>query len=130
MEKMTHQLEWTNSVPQTPAVVGMRAFGTGATRDQDTTKLDFEGFLSPLVLERYAEYMHSKRYLPDGSMRDSDNWQLGIPVQVYIKSLFRHFFAVWKAYRAGKLSSSTEDMCAVLFNQMGLLHEILKIEKK
>jgi hypothetical protein len=82
--------------PQTPS--GVREFGTGATRDLDANKLDFEGFLSPLVLERYAEHMHKARRMPDGSMRDSDNWQLGIPVVVYMKSLFRHFFAVWKLH--------------------------------
>jgi len=36
----------------------MRTFASGATRDADDHKLDFEGFLSPFVLERYAQYMH------------------------------------------------------------------------
>ena len=57
----------------------MRNFDTGATRDVDTNKLDFEGFLSPVVLERYAEYMHKNRVQADGNLRDSDNWQKGIP---------------------------------------------------
>ena len=33
-------------------VAGMRHFGTGATRDQDTTKPDYEGFISPLVTKK------------------------------------------------------------------------------
>ena len=71
--------------PQTPASV--RTFGTGATRDLDANKLDFEGFLSPLVVERYAQHMHKARKMADGSMRASDNWQLGIPGAAYMKSL-------------------------------------------
>ena len=31
---------------------GIREFATGASRDTDAGKLDLEGFLSPLVLER------------------------------------------------------------------------------
>jgi hypothetical protein len=101
-----------------------RVFETGANRDTDEGKLDFEGFLSPLVLERYAQYMHKNRKLKDGSLRDSDNWQKGIPIPVYMKSAWRHFFAVWKSYRIGNISS--EDLCALMFNIMGMLHELLK----
>ena len=57
----------------------VRVFDTGATRDQDTTKPDFEGFLSPFVIERFGEYMSKHRVQVDGSIRDSDNWQKGIP---------------------------------------------------
>lgn len=102
----------------------MRTFDTGANRDTDHGKLDFEGFLSPAVLERYAEYMHGKRTLADGSVRDSDNWQKGIPISAYVKSLWRHFFAVWKSYRRGVVDM--DDCCGALFNLMGLMHETLK----
>jgi len=101
-----------------------RYFESGATRDTDVGKLDFEGFLSPLVLERYAEYMNKHRIQSDGNLRDSDNWQKGIPVSQYLKSLWRHFFAVWKGHRQGEISE--DDICGVLFNTMGMLHEILK----
>ena len=102
-----------------------REFDTGATRDVDTDKLDFEGFLSPLVIERYAEYMHKNRFRVDGTIRDSDNWQLGIPVSAYMKSLWRHFFSVWKSWRSGP-ELSEEDLCAVIFNASGMLHETIK----
>jgi hypothetical protein len=102
----------------------VRTFSTGATRDTDADKLDFEGFLSPLVLEEFAKYMHGKRKMPDGSMRDSDNWQKGIPTEAYMKSMFRHFFAVWKSHRAGKVSK--EDLLALFFNVQGMAHEVLK----
>lgn len=100
----------------------MRKFDTGATRDSDSEKLDFEGFLSPIVLERYAQYMHKHRKQADGSLRDSDNWQKGIPKDVYMKSMWRHFFAVWKSHRSGSVSK--DDLCALLFNVMGYLHEL------
>ena len=39
----------------------MRKFETGATRNLDDGKFDFDGFLSPLTLKRFAEYMHKHR---------------------------------------------------------------------
>ena len=104
----------------------MRQFDTGATRDKDDNKLDYEGFLCPLVLERYAQYMHKNRRQADGNFRASDNWQKGIPQTAYMKSMWRHFHAVWKGYRYDQLSD--DDLCAIMFNSMGILHERLKAE--
>lgn len=105
----------------------MRKFETGATRDVDTDKYDYEGFLSPLVLERFGQYMHKNRYLKDGSMRDSDNWQKGIPFVAYMKSLLRHVFEVWRGHRGVDPAIDLEEaLCACLFNVQGYLHEILK----
>ena len=108
---------------------GVRRFDTGATRDGDQDKLDYEGFLSPLVLERFGEYMHAKRRLSDGTLRDSDNWQLGIPQTQYVKSAHRHFLDWWKAHRgyATRSGDDIEDeICALIFNAQGYLHELLK----
>lgn len=102
----------------------MRQFETGATRDTDAGKIDFEGFLSPLALEAFGEYMNKNRVQADGNLRDSDNWQKGIPKEAYMKSAWRHFFSVWKHYREEQ--DYTEDLCALLFNVQGLLHETLK----
>lgn len=105
-----------------------RTFETGATRDTDTGKLDFEGFLSPAVVQRYGEYMHTCRILPDGTLRDSDNWQQGIPLAVYMKSKWRHFLETWTLHRKGVHGKAIEDaLCAELFNTMGMLHEELKL---
>ena len=105
----------------------IREFETGATRDTDETKFDYEAFLSPLVLERYAEYMHKYRKQPDGSVRDGDNWQKGIPEDAYMKSLWRHFMDVWKEHRGIKTKAGmAEALCAVMFNAMGMLHEQLR----
>lgn len=99
----------------------IRVFETGATRDDDANKLDFEGFLSPAALEKYAQYMHKHRQQADGNLRDSDNWQRGIPISQYVKSAWRHFFAIWKGHRQGQINQ--DDVCALIFNAMGILHE-------
>lgn len=109
----------------------IRKFETGATRDTDTNKLDYEGFLSPAVLTCYAEYMHKNRIQSDGTLRDSDNWQKGIPVAQYMKSLFRHFMDVWRWNRNLSIRDTISNaLCGVMFNSMGMLHELLKQEAK
>ena len=106
-----------------------RVFSSGATRDQDTSKFDYEGFLSPLVVERFAGYMHHHRIQPDGTTRDSDNWQKGIPLASYMKSMWRHLITVWHHHR-GLQQIGGEDLenalCGVIFNAQGYLHEVLK----
>lgn len=111
-----------------------RTFETGATRDTDEGKLDYEGFLSEPVLRRYAEYMHKNRIQSDGKVRDSDNWQKGMPIVQYMKSLWRHFMDVWRHHRHGlshpehaaDWDAEEEALCGVMFNSMGMLHELLK----
>ena len=109
----------------------MRTFDTGATRDSDEAKYDPEGFLSPLVIERFNEYMHIHRFQADGVVRSSDNWQKGIPYDAYLKSMWRHFLVVWQHHRGySALTNETqqEALCALLFNIQGYLHELLKRE--
>ena len=105
----------------------MRKFETGATRDTDTNKYDYEGFYSPLVMERFAKYMHKHRVQADGNLRDSANWQKGIPKDAYVKSAFRHFIDWWTQHRgyAGH-DELEESICALLFNAQGYLFELLK----
>ena len=107
----------------------IRKFKSGATRDTDDTKLDFEGHLSPIVLIRYVEFLDKKRKLPDGTRRPSDNWQLGIPRDEYMKSMARHFMETWKFHRENRnvdKEQKIEALCALLFNVMGYLHEEIK----
>ena len=118
-----------------PVFRPVRIFPSGATRDTDANKLDFEGFLSPLALQAFAEYMHANRVQSDGTLRASDNWQKGIPLDAYMKSMWRHFFAVWSTYRDAKGWSEGGEyenvqitsLCALLFNVQGMLHEMVKI---
>ena len=110
----------------------MRTFNSGATRDSDDSKMDYEGFLSPFSVVRYAEYMHGHRKQSDGKTRSSDNWQKGIPLDAYMKSLWRHLVEVWVLHRLGPEGllyggdDIEEALCAVIFNASGYLHEILK----
>ena len=107
----------------------IRKFDTGATRDTSENKLDFEAILCPAVLHRYTEYMNGCRKQSDGTLRDGDNWQKGIPIEVYTKSLIRHVMDVWLLRRNHKKRAVVKCMqtalCAVIFNAMGLLHELL-----
>jgi len=111
----------------------MRKFESGATRDTDEGKLDFEGFLSPLVLMRYSEYLHKHRMQADGKMRASDNWQKGIPKDTYMKSKIRHSVYTWLIHRGfpaidnnGNVVDLEDSLCAEIFNAMGYLFELLR----
>jgi hypothetical protein len=53
----------------------MRQFPTGATRNLSTTKVNPAKCLSPLVIQRYAEYMRDMRRQSDGTLRADDNWK-------------------------------------------------------
>jgi hypothetical protein len=105
----------------------MREFETGATRNVDSSEPDYEGFLSPLVLVRFAAYMHKHRIQADGKLRASDNWKKGIPFDSYMKSGFRHFMDWYLAHNNFESREGLEEgICALLFNAMGYLHEVLK----
>ena len=111
----------------------IRKFDTGATRDTDENKNDYEGFLCPLVIEEFGNYMNYHRIQSDGKIRDSDNWQKGIPKSQYMKSLWRHLHQLWKLHRGyktidekGKEVTIPDAICAILFNAQGYLHEYLK----
>lgn len=111
----------------------LRSFNTGATRDTAEGKLDYEGFLSPTVLKQFAKYMNMNRLQSDGKLRDSDNWQKGIPMDAYMKSGYRHFFEWWELHRQIKhrdrdgMIDGIGAMCGLMFNVMGYLHELLKV---
>jgi hypothetical protein len=108
-------------------VAVVRSFDTGATRDVDTNKYDYEGFYSPLVMEAFGAYMNFNRRLRDGSLRDSDNWQKGMPRTVYMKSGWRHFFDWWREHRGlATKEGIVWALCGLLFNAQGYLHELLK----
>lgn len=107
----------------------IREFASGATRSPLGDKLQYEGFLSPVALQRFAQYMHEHRRQADGNMRPADNWQSGIPLSSYMDSMARHFFDVWLHHR-GFPERATEPLevalCGLMFNVQGYLHETLK----
>jgi len=107
--------------------MNIRVFETGAKRDTDMGKLDYEGALSPEVLRAFALYMEFNSHLPDGSRRGLDDWQKGVPLDVYMKSGSRHFMDWWLAHRGcptndGRLWA----LLGLMFNTMGYLHEYMK----
>ena len=115
----------------------IREWVSGGKRDTDEGKLDIEGFLSPVVLKRYAQYMDKHRTMRDGSKRESDNWQKGFGESLHehfcicIKSLFRHFMDLWTIHRRepdgiNHYEETEESLCAIMFNAMALLHRLLK----
>jgi hypothetical protein len=112
----------------------MKKFKTGAIRNSSQEKLDYEAFLSPIVLERFARHMHLHAKQEDGNYRPGDNWQLGLPQEVYMKSLLRHTISLWKEHRGFKVNKiengrkvDKEDLCcAIMFNVMGFLFEEIK----
>lgn len=99
----------------------------GGLRSSDE-KPDYEAMLSPGAMEAYAEYMFMNSFLEDGGRRDEDNWQSGVPLKRWLKSLFRHVFALHKLFREeGCLQLHIlVACCAIIFNAFGFLHEFVK----
>ena len=67
-----------------------RVFKSGAIRNNTIGKFDYEGFVNPAVENSFARYMHRHRKMEDGTYRDADDWQKGIPIEEIIKSMLRH----------------------------------------
>ena len=108
----------------------VRIFDSGATRDQDDEKIDFEGFLSPTVLEEFGKYMLKHQTQTNGELRSSDNWQKGMPRDVYMKSAWRHFHDWWMEHRGYESREGVKDaLNGLLFNIMGYMYELLKEER-
>lgn len=107
-----------------------RVFESGATRSPLGDKLQYEGFIHPLVLKRFAEYMNKHRVQANGELRAADNWQKGIPADSLIDSGYRHFMD-WHLHHRGFASAANEALqealCALMFNVMAyLLHVLLQ----
>jgi len=111
----------------------MRKFNTGATRNDDTGKLDYEGFLSAPVLRRYAHYLNKHRKQADGNLRTADNWQKLFGEEhfnVCMKSAWRHFMSWWLQHRGfDDLDTIEDSICALIFNATAYLHKI-EIERE
>src|SRR5271165_3209549 len=107
----------------------IREFETGATRNSDAGKHDYEGFLCPFVLETFAQYMTKHRVMEDGSLRASDNWQKGIPQDQLMKSLLRHVIELWQLHRdpaAGSQDARIDAACAIMFNVQAYIRGLIR----
>ena len=127
------------AVPAPTSEPAIRTFASGATRNLDHNKLDYEGFNCPAAQRAFAEYMHTHRKQADGTMRAGDNWQKSIPVVEYMKSMTRHVQDLrllhrgWTVTRpedehtmTGTTDEKVELLCAIWFNVQGMIHELLK----
>jgi hypothetical protein len=79
--------------------------------------------------------MHEHRFLEDGTKRASDNWKKGMPLDVYLQSMFRHFIDVWELHEAMKDPNTRvnpkmqeDSLMALLFNVQGYTYEFLKTD--
>ncbi len=130
LDKPVREYPTLTRIPPEGHVAEVRTFDTGATRDTDDGKPDYEGYLSPVALRAFGCYMLRHSVQSDGSHRPSDNWQKGIPIDAYMKSAWRHFFDWWEMHRAHDLDFDAEmleeSLCALLFNVQGYLHETLR----
>jgi hypothetical protein len=109
------------------AMAQVRTFSGGATRDTDIGKLDFDGVLSPEVIECFAKYMDFHRDTAAGR-RDSDNWQHGFPLPVLMKSMWRHFFALWKWHRSSVKNGEhpLASACGIMFNLQCYMMQMIR----
>jgi hypothetical protein len=107
-----------------------RTFSTGANRNSDDGKLDIEGFINPLALQTYCEYMHKHRHLEDGTLRASDNWQKLFGeehISVCTKSLLRHAHDVWMENRGYESREGIDDaLGGVIFNAFAIWLKVLE----
>lgn len=126
---------WKDAISRLEKRDTIRTFESGATRDVDDNKLDYEGFLSPLVLQAFGQYMHQHRLQKDGSIRSSDNWQKGMGLDVYLKSLIRHVMDLWLMSRTeegqivrpdGEVVELEDALGGIFFNVQGYWHEVIQ----
>lgn len=110
----------------------IRKFETGATRDTDKNKLAYEGFFSPIVLKAFAEYMNKHRSMPDGSIREPDNWQKTYGEKHYqtcMDCLLRHIMDLWLEHDGFPSRDGIKDaLFGIMFNSMAYLYKILTDE--
>ncbi len=110
-----------------------RTFDSGAFRNSDEGKLGYEGFTNPLVMKKYAEFMSKNRQLEDGTLREPDNWQKGIPIQALMESGTRHFEDV-KLHHRGHGDDAVEgyldSIFGAVFNLLGMAHAEINLGEK
>jgi hypothetical protein len=117
----------------------VRKWPTGAFRDTDTGKPSYLRHLSPRVLKRYVEFLHRMRQMPDGTVREPDNWKLGFPKREAAESLMRHVMEFWLVTEDGETVNPKSErdpqdieevLCSIMFNAQCYLLELLKEREK
>lgn len=113
----------------------IRQFDTGATRDTATGKFEYAGYLSPYFINAFGRYMNKHQTQANGERRACDNWQKGMPLDVYVQSAFRHFLDFWALSRGlvvtdekGNDVDLHDAVMGLFFNIQGYWHECAKGE--
>lgn len=107
----------------------MRKFKGKAIRSELGDKNEYVRFISPIVIQRYGDYMRKHQITESGEKREADNWRDGIDDKAYLDSCFRHYLEWWKNNDGYPSEDLEETLCAIMFNTMGRLHNLLE-EKK
>ena len=113
----------------------LRNFDTGAIRDNDDSKINYQGALSPLVLEAYGAYIQKHSLLPDGTRRNNKNWQNLFGTheehrQVCIESAWRHFIDLLMEHDGyDSRDGLDEAIGGLLFNIQAYWFSVLKERK-
>lgn len=100
-----------------------REFKTGANRNSSNGKFVYSDFINPLNEHSFAKYMHGKRFLDDGTYRDGNNWQRGIPMEELLKSFRRHSWeleALHLGYVLVRYTDEEGEHTEVFHNKEGL----------
>lgn len=97
----------------------MRKFKSGAVRDSEIGKENLIEGISWLALKRFAKYM-DKNALKYGR----GNWKKGIPIDVYITSMARHFQKFLSEWEYGVCVEESDHLSGIFFNLQGIMHEL------
>jgi len=109
----------------------IRTFESWATRDKVDGKLQYEWFLSPIVLKEFAQYMNENTVQSDWNVREPDNWQKWIPLNAYMDSAWRHFMDWWLWHRwYDNREWIIKALCWLMFNVQWYLYELIKDRDK
>jgi|SRR5690606_29218138 len=110
----------------------LRMSESGAIRNSDVGKINYQGALSPLILEAYGKYIEKHSLLPDGTRRNNKNWQklFGTPEehrQVCIESAWRHFIDLLMEHDGYESRDGIDEaLGGLMFNIQAYWFSILK----
>jgi hypothetical protein len=102
-------------------------FKTGAIRDSQEGKTDYNETISWTALNRYARYMTGKK-----AKYGAGNFKKGIETWSYVQSMLRHVDKWMRnTYEEGNDEKDEDHLSAIVFNVFGIMHneEMAKLKK-
>lgn len=93
-------------------------FKSGAIRDNQEGKPDFNETISWTAFNRYAKYMTGKK-----AKYGAGNFKKGIPTSSYVASMLRHVDKWMRnTYENGQDELNEDHLSAIVFNVFGIMH--------